>query len=161
MNKKLYLKYKLKYLNLKNELKNQHGGYTKPAFNIGDKVRNIYTNDIGTIVDMSILNTSGNLQNLYSIRNDNGVMDTANDNALVLDANNVYNPYPTQPTNQKIINNVDPNYIYPNSTTQTTTTYYTPPPLYNPTYYYDEPIRSTRKSSRKSSRKSTRKSSRK
>jgi hypothetical protein len=171
---KLYLEYKIKYINLKK--KQMKGGYVPPPppkFGIGDRVENVFSNETGVITNLRILEVNPvESQNLYTVHYDNGTVNTANDRALVraphsASVNIVASPY--QPQQPIIIKNVDPtnpfNPHYPQTNPYNPLNPYNPynyPTVYKPTIYYDDDNlrRTSRKKSRKSSRKSSKKSSR-
>jgi hypothetical protein len=178
--KDLYLKYKLKYINLKKQMNtsNQKGGSSlHPLFRIGDRVENIFTNQTGVITNLRYLQTStGALQNLYTLNYDNGEVSTANDNALIRQAlsSSVYITPTSNIHTPTIIQNVDPYNPYnpynPQTNPYNPLNPYNPynlPTVYKPTVYYNDddthkiPRKSSRKSSRKTSRKTSSKSSKK
>jgi hypothetical protein len=163
-----YLEYKIKYINLKKQMK---GGYVPPPpakFNIGDRVENVFTNETGVITNLRILEINpSESQNLYTVSYDNGNVNTANDRALISAGPAYIVPYPPQTKQPVIIKNTDPYNVYnpynPQANPYNPLNPYNPhnlPSVYKPTYYYDdEDDKYLRKASRKSSRKS-RKSSR-
>ena len=172
--KDLYLKYKVKYLNLKKQINtsNQTGGSSAPLplFKIGDRVENVFTNQTGVITNWRILQIStGALQNLYTLSYDDGEISTANDNALIIQApsSSVYIAPSSSIHTPPIIQNVDPYNPYnpynPRANPYNPLNPYNPynqPVVYKPTVYYDDDNypKKSRKSSRKSSKKSSKKS---
>jgi hypothetical protein len=171
--KELYLRYKVKYLELKKQLKNQTGGSSAPPplFRIGDRVENVFTNQTGVITNWRILQiSSGALQNLYTLNYDNGEVSTANDNALtrIAPSSSVYIASSSSIHTPTIIQNVDPYNPYnpynPRANPYNPLNPYNPynqPVVYKPTVYYDDDYYKYNKPSRKISRKSSRKSSKK
>ena len=104
-----YLEYKLKYINLKKQMK---GGYVPPPpakFNIGDRVENVFSNETGVITNLRILEINpSESQNLYTVSYDNGEVNTANDRALISAGPSYITPYPPQTKQPVIIKNTDP-----------------------------------------------------
>ena len=175
---KKYLKYRNKYLELKNNTKNQTGGdsslnssvplapgniasYSRPLFNIGERVENTINYNSGIVknirqIEKSVY-TPGVYENYYEIKYDNGNIETVSETVLIR-SNNYASPSIFNPSGSiiksKKYKQIPQSSIYDPYNQSNSL-------LYKPTIHYDDKPR--RKSSRKStkSNKSSKKSSQK
>ena len=184
---KKYLEYKIKYITLKNQIKNQTGGYTVdgktlsfPLFKVGERIDNRFSNDKGSILQVKQVESlvdSNVYENYYDVRYDNGTIETVREN-IIAKASAVSKPIiptlgPSGPFGPSGPSGPYGPFISPATygpapygpggpygPVGPTVSYQSPyyvPDVYVPNVYYDK--KTSRRSSRKSSRRSSRKSS--
>jgi hypothetical protein len=89
---KKYLEYKIKYMALKKQIKEQTGGYlidgknySFPLFKVGERIENTYNNVKGNVSQLKQVESliePNTYENYYDVQYDNGMVETVRENMI-------------------------------------------------------------------------------